>query len=154
MLYKGLPTKVFYRVTHKSILQGYPQRYSTRSTTKVFYKVTPYKGILQDYPQMYSTVLPTKVFYRVTHKGILQGQLQRYSTGLPTKIFYRVTHKGITDSIKMLRIKLEDLLLFLVLIRLAPGFSFHPSRILSFHLLRILYSTQINCSKLLCSWSF
>ena len=129
MLYKGLPTKVFYRVTHKSILQGYPQRYSTRSTTKVFYKVTPYKGILQGYPQ-------------------------RYSTGLPTKIFYRVTHKGITDSIKMLRIKLEDLLLFLVLIRLAPGFSFHPSRILSFHLLRILYSTQINCSKLLCSWSF
>ena len=47
-------------------------------------------------------------------------------------------YKYITDSINMLRIKLEDLLLFLVLIRLAPGFSFHPSRILSCHLLLIL----------------
>ena len=39
-------------------------------------------------------------------------------------------YKYITDSINILRIKLVDLLLFLVLIRLAPGFSFHPFRIL------------------------
>ena len=38
----------------------------------------------------------------------------------------------------MLRIKLEDLLFFLVLIRLVPGFSFDASWILSFYLLRIL----------------
>ena len=39
---------VFYKVTHKGILQGYRQRYSTRLLTKVFYKVT-HKGILQGY---------------------------------------------------------------------------------------------------------
>ena len=47
-------------------------------------------------------------------------------------------YKYITNYINMLRIKLEYLLLFLFLIRLAPGFSFTPSQILSFHLLRIL----------------
>ena len=45
----------------------------------------------------------------------------------------------------MLRIKLEDLLLFLVLIRLAPGFPFHPSRIVSFHLFLVcdLYKIEL-----------
>ena len=47
-------------------------------------------------------------------------------------------YKYITNYINMLRIKLEYLLLFLFLIRLAPGFSFTPSQILSFHLLMIL----------------
>ena len=47
-------------------------------------------------------------------------------------------YKYITDHINMLRIKLEDLLLFLVLMRLAPWISFYPSRILSLHPLRIL----------------
>ena len=47
-------------------------------------------------------------------------------------------YKYITDYINMLRIKLEDLLLFLVLMRLAPWISFYPSRILSLHPLRIL----------------
>ena len=47
-------------------------------------------------------------------------------------------YKYITEHINMLRIKLEDLLLFLVLMRLAPWISFYPSRILSLHPLRIL----------------